>query len=319
MSGTTTITQSTRPTTVPTSGGERPPSWAQSRAARELGLKRGEFELAVHLGCIRTVPDDKGGGVRRVARAEIDRVRSEDGSAEALRERVKAVGTTEGAALMGVTTARFTRLARLGLVVPVKFYLNRYRAVVWLYLAEELRQFAAAEKNAAMLSGRTPEVLRDQLSAGLDLRPRNWRGRHMGFLLRQNEDPWAQAAIVASLLDPLDRAELVPDPYERAYLNRLRPDPTARTAPESPASDVAARIMTAQDPDEISWLKADLTQALATARQLRPAPRPTPRPVPNTSPRLGFLPEEAGPEGSPLNDEPQRSRGLFGWLRRRNA
>ena len=68
---------------------------------------------------------------------------SEDGFPEALRERVKTVGTTEGAALMEVTTARFTRLARLGLVVPVKFYLNRYRAVVWLYLAEELRQFAA--------------------------------------------------------------------------------------------------------------------------------------------------------------------------------
>lgn len=25
----------------------------------------------------------------------------------------------------------------------VKFYLNRYRAVVWLYLAEELRRFRA--------------------------------------------------------------------------------------------------------------------------------------------------------------------------------
>ncbi len=81
---------------------------------------------------------------------------------------------------MDVPRARFTRLARLGLLVPVKFYVNRYRAVVWLYLADELRQFAADERNAALLKGRTPEGLRDQLTEGLDLRPRNWRGRHLG-------------------------------------------------------------------------------------------------------------------------------------------
>ena len=33
----------------------------------------------------------------------------------------------------------------------VRFYLNRYRAVVWLYLAEELRQFAADSANASLL------------------------------------------------------------------------------------------------------------------------------------------------------------------------
>lgn len=46
-----------------------------SRAARELGLKRGELELAVQLGVIRTVPDEGGGG-RRVPRSEVDRVSS---------------------------------------------------------------------------------------------------------------------------------------------------------------------------------------------------------------------------------------------------
>ena len=45
-------------------------SCAPGRAARELGLKRGEFDLAVHLGHIRTLPDEGGGG-RRVARSEI--------------------------------------------------------------------------------------------------------------------------------------------------------------------------------------------------------------------------------------------------------
>ncbi|MFF4349788.1 DUF6397 family protein [Streptomyces sp. NPDC001530] len=309
-----------------------------SRAARELELKRGEFDLALNLGCIRSVPDEGGGG-RRVTRAEIERVRSEDGFPEALRERVKAVGTTEGAALMGVTTARFTRFARLGLVVPVKFYLNRYRAVVWLYLAEELRQFAADEQNAQLLSGRTPEGLRDQLEAGLDLRPRNWRGRHMGFLLRQTEAPWARAAVVASLLDPVQVAEIVRDPYERAHLNRFRPERVSHGAPDSPAAHLASRIMTAEDPDEISWLRADLGQALVEARELRPAPRPTPKAArseasppksspaaasprmsspPAASPAMASRSGSAAQEDRPATEESERPRSLLGWLRRRN-
>ncbi|WP_254644221.1 DUF6397 family protein [Streptomyces sp. BV286] len=247
---------------------------AQSRAARELELKRGEFDLAVRLGRIRTVPDEGGGG-RRVTRAEIDRVRSEDGFPDALRERVKAVGTSQGAALMDVTTARFTRFARLGLVVPVKFYLNRYRAVVWLYLAEELREFAEKKENAPLLKGRTPAGLRDQLGAGLDLRARNWRGRHLGSLLRQTENPWARAAAVASLLDPAQVAEIVTDPYERAHLERYQPDQHTHGMPDSPAARIVARIMTAADPDEISWLRADLANGLEEARDHRPAPRPT--------------------------------------------
>ncbi|MFJ2832482.1 DUF6397 family protein [Streptomyces sp. NPDC087263] len=316
------------PAAVPAGTGARRPSLSLSRAARELELRRGEFELAVHLGCVRTLPDEGGG--RRVSRTEIDRVRSEDGYPEALRDRVKAVGTAEGAALMEVTTARFTRLARLGLVVPVKVYLNRYRAVVWLYLAEELRQFAADKNNVRLLSGRTPEGLRDQLDEGLDLRPRNWRGRHMGFLLRQSEDPWERAAIVASLLDPVDVAEIVRDPYERAYVNRLRPERALHGTPDSPAAQTASRIMTAGDPDEISWLRADLGQLLAEARDLRPAPRPVPRASQPTPPpsmaaqpmssRPGPLapPDRPRPEVPEKPQEPERPRKLLGWLRRRN-
>jgi hypothetical protein len=318
MSGTT-ITQSATATTAFLDAGERLPSISQSRAARELGLKRREFDLAVHLGCVRTVPDDGGGGARRVTREEIDRIRAAEGWAEALLERVRTVGTKEGAALLGVTTARFTRLARLGLVVPVTFYLNRYRAVVWLYLARELSQFAAGTENARLLSGRIPEGLRGQLDEGLDLRPRNWRGRHRGFLLRGTEDPWAQAAIVASLLDPAHVAQVVQDPYERAYMNRLRPERAARTAPDSPAAQVAARIMTAEDPDEIAWLEADLAQAIAHARETRPAPRPEPKdsapaavrpPGATAGERTGRAPERPC-------DLPERSR-RFGWLRRRS-
>lgn len=242
-------------------------------------------------------------------------MRSEPGYPEALRDRVEAVGTREGAALMEVTTARFTRLARLGLVVPVKFYLNRYRAVVWLYLAEELRQFAADTDNARLLSGRTPEGLRDQLDEGLDLRPRNWRRRHMGFLLRQTEDPWERAAVVASLLDPVQVAEIVRDPYERAHLNLCRPERASHGAPDSPAAHTASRIMTAQDADEISWLRADLGQLLAEARDLRPAPRPAPRASQSKVPRPG---PAVGPPNRPATEGPERPRRLLGWLRRKN-
>ncbi|MEV0909988.1 DUF6397 family protein [Streptomyces hokutonensis] len=285
-------------------------SCTPSRAARELGLKRGEFDLAVHLGRIRTVPDEGGGG-RRVARAEIDRLRSADGFPESLLESVRTVGTTDGAALMEITSARFTRFARLGLVVPVNFYLNRYRAVVWLYLAEELRQFATDKNHTSLLNGRTPEGLRDQLQAGLDLRPRNWRGRHLGFLLRQADGLWERAGALAALLDHVQIAEIVQDPYERAYLNRFRPDPPAHGAPGSTAAHLAERIMTAADPDEISWLRADLTQVLDEARFHRPAPRPTSEPA-GPPPSLNEHPPEPA-------REPERSRGVLGWLRRRSA
>ena len=287
------------------------PTVAPSRAARELQLKRGEFDLAVGLGRVRTVPGEDVGGVRRVARAEIDRVRAETGFPDTLRERVKAVGTTEGAEIVGVPTARFTRLARLGRIVPVKFYLTRYRTVVWLYLAEELRQFATAESNAPLLKGRTPEELRDLLGAGLDLRPRNWRGRHLGFLLRQaDDDCWARAAAVASLLDPLQIAEIVPDPCERAHLNRFRPPEAAQGAPHSPAAELAARITTADDPDEINWLRADLRQELAAAREQWPAPHPVDD-SPSTAP--------PAPQPGSVARQPERPRKLLGWLRRGTA
>ncbi len=255
----------------------RPVTCTPSHAARQLGLKRGEFELAVHFGHIRTVPDEGGGGGRRVERAEIDRLRAQEGCAEALRDRVRVVGTTEGAALMEIPVGRFTRLARLGLLVPVTWYLNRYRAVVWLYLADELRHFASQAENARLLKGRTPQSLRGRLAAGADLRARNWRGRHLGFLLRQAEQPWARAGAVAAFLSPVEVADVVRDPYERSYLNRFRPTPPGHGTPGSPAAHLAERIATAQDADETEWLRSELAHALEEARAFRSAPRPTAR------------------------------------------
>ncbi|MET9524122.1 DUF6397 family protein [Streptomyces coeruleorubidus] len=302
---------------------------AASRAARELDLKRGEFDLAVNLGLIRTVPDEGGGG-RRVARAELDRLRAEDGFPGALRERVATAGTNEGAELMDVTPARFTSLARFGLLVPVHFYLNRYRTVVWLYLAEELRQFASEASNARLLTGRAPAEVREGLKAGLDRRPRNWRGRHIGFLLRQaGDDPWAHAAAVACLLDPADVAEVVEDPYERAHLDRCRPRLPAHGAPGSPAADRAQELMTASEPDEVAWFRADLAHTMETARRQRPAPRPAPEPAPRpvlalTSapgpvPAPASVPEPVAASVEDRSVPPAHtpSHGVLGWLRRR--
>lgn len=277
-----------------------PPSRAVTstpgRAARELGLRRSDFDLAVRLGRIRTVPDEGGTGSRRVARSEIDRLRAEDGFPETLRQRVRIVGTAEGAALMGISAGRFTRLARLGLLVPVRFYLNRYRAVVWLYLAEELSQFTAGGENAHLLQGRTPETLRSQVAAGVDLRARNWRGRYLGFLLREAEDPWARAGAVAAFLEPGEVEDIVRDPGERARLNRSRTAPPAHGAPGSPTARLAEDLMTAQDADEIRWLRADLAQAVEEARTRLPAPT-------------------ADGDHAPPRDVPRERRGLRDWWR----
>ncbi|MFD8811540.1 DUF6397 family protein [Streptomyces sp. NPDC059627] len=245
-------------------------------------------------------PHRGGGGPAappRAPRTEIDRLQAR---AESLRESVQVVGTTEGAALMGIPAGRFTRFAKLGLVTPVKWYPNRYRAVVWLYLAEELRRFAADEKNAPLLTGRTPAELSNRLRAGTDRRARNWRGRHCGFLLRQADGPWERAGVVAGFLDPGDIDDVLTDPHERARVTALRPAPPAHGTPGSPAAQLAEELMTAADPDEIDWFRHDLAREVAQARTHRPEPRP------------------AVPSRHPVPGRPALVRGLRGWLLRRN-
>ncbi|MGA5018804.1 DUF6397 family protein [Streptomyces griseoincarnatus] len=305
-------------------------SWVTTgRAARELGLRRTEFDLAVRLGRVRTDPG-RVPGERRVARAEIERLRAGPDFPEALRRSVHAVGTAEGAELLGVAKSRFTRLARLGLLVPVAFHLNRYRAVVWLYLADELRLFGDDGKHAALLTGRTPEGLRGLLDSGIDLRPRNWRGRHLGFLLREAEDPWARAGAVASFLDPLHVARVVRDPYDRSHLNTFRRRPPGGANPDSPGARIAADLTTARDDDEIAWLRADLARLVDEARAHRPAPRPsascraTSASEPLASRRPVLAPPPARPAASARPDTPAaadraRRRGLLARWRHRTA
>ncbi|CAM5255227.1 DNA-binding protein OS=Streptomyces alboniger OX=132473 GN=CP975_02410 PE=4 SV=1 [Streptomyces alboniger] len=304
-------------TTQPTTTTAASPSVALSGAARELGLKRGEFDLAVLLGRIRTVAEPVG-TQRRVARTEIDRLRGSACFPEALRESVRVMGTTEAAELMDITTARFTRLARAGFLTPVKFYLNRYRAVVWLYLAEELLHFAESEVHSGLLTGRLPEPVRGRLDDGQDLRARNWRSRHVGFLLRQTEDSWQRVAAMASLLDQVQVTDIVKDPYERAYLDRLVPAPRPQGAPDSPTALIVERIMFADDPEELRWLRASLLLGLVQARSERPAPRPAPAPAAAT----GSGPARAEPKRrrDDTVDVPERDpRGLRKWLRRRQV
>ncbi|MEU0144459.1 DUF6397 family protein [Streptomyces sp. NPDC006288] len=257
-------------------------------AAGELDLKRGEFDLAVHLGLIAM--DAAVGSTRpRVARREIERLRALPGFPASLRDRVRTAGTAECATLLGVSPLRFTGLARVGCVSPVAFHLNRYRAVVWLYLVEELLAFAAREPD--LVSGGSPAGMRTMLEAGTDWRARNWRSRRIDRALKRTKDPWARAALQASALDPVQIAELVDDPYERAHLARMQQSPVFGRPGSVSGREVMARLMLADDPDEILWRRVNLISELDMAREISSAPRPgrdlVPRPVPVPAARPG--------------------------------
>ncbi|MFE3900652.1 DUF6397 family protein [Streptomyces sp. NPDC059153] len=243
---------------------------AVGTAARELQLKRGEFAIAVHMGLVRVLV--QGGGRPRVRREEVDRLRSQDGFPEALRERVHTVGTAEGAQLLGIGPDRFTKLARAGCLTPITFYLNRYRAVVWLYLAQELVEFAA--RQSQLLVGKSPAWVRSRLEGGADFRARNWRSRRIERLLSFTEDPWDRAAVLAGTLDPVQLAEVVDDLYERAYLARIRPEPVFGPTGSPSAREAMGRLMQAGEPDEMLWRRVGLIMELDNAREAGPAPRP---------------------------------------------
>ncbi|MFF5336505.1 DUF6397 family protein [Streptomyces sp. NPDC013181] len=299
-----------------------------SRAAAELGLKPSEFDLAVLLGEVAAVsgPD----GRPRVGVREIERLRAREGFPAALRDRVRTVGTAEGARLLGVSPARFTRLARTGCLTPVAFYLNRYRAVVWIYLAREVR--ALADRSPELLVGNSPPWMRGLLDAGGDLRPRNWRSRRIERLLALTDDPWTRAAIVAQGLDPDELADVVDDPRERARLGRLRGEAVFGRRPSAAGREAMARLMHADAPDEILWRRITLGVELDAARAHPASPHPgdAPRPGPaagpaappvaSVAPGAATVPEPASPVVPPLKrPRPGRRAGLLARLGRRAA
>ncbi|MFG2997482.1 DUF6397 family protein [Streptomyces sp. NPDC048340] len=234
------------------------------QAAGALGLSRSEFARAVQLGIVRAGPPAPGGAAR-FSRGELDRVRSAGGCPDTLRGRVEtAAGAQASAGVMGVGPSRFTRLARCGHLTPVGYRINRYRAVVWLYLTAELRDFAAREPG--MLRGSAPPADRELMAAKADLRPRKWRERHVGLLLRRATDPWERAGVLASVLPEEEVREAVPDPAERIVLTALAPPPPYGHPQVPAAAAVAARLLRAEAADEIHWYRTSLDFALTGAR-----------------------------------------------------
>lgn len=259
-------------------------------AARELGWQRKELEFAVQLGEVRSVgagemapwnrpvmdggpPEPVTPGAswrRRVVRAEIDRLTADPCAAAALRARLRLVGTGEAAELMGISPGRFARLARAGCVCPARFYVNRYRAVVWLYLARELTEYVAAEPEVS--ARRTPDRLRAMMCTGADWRGRNWRVRRVGQLLAHSADPWARAAVSAAVLSTEALVETVPDPAERSYLRELDPPLSPVRAIAPTVREVVDEVLTADGRDEVIWHQIGLAMALEDARSAPRAP-----------------------------------------------
>ncbi|MFF4734367.1 DUF6397 family protein [Streptomyces sp. NPDC001262] len=280
-----------------------------ARAARELGLTPRDFELAVQLGEVRTLVCGPGGR-RRVPQEEIERHRAAGGFPEALRSRLWVVGTAEGAELMGISPSRFGRLARGGHFAPVRFYVNRYRAVVWHYLASDLAEFA--DRRPELLTGRSPFPLRAVPEERTDRRPRSWRARRVEQLTGRAEDAWQRAAALAAVLDPVQLADAVPDPDERAHLRLLRPVLVSARPVAPAAREVIDALVVAEDPDEIEWYRHCLWAALQEARADRCPPRREESP-----PRI--VPDTLVPDTPPVPPEPARPHGLRRLLSWRGA
>ncbi|MEC3998362.1 DUF6397 family protein [Actinacidiphila sp. DG2A-62] len=252
---------------------------ALNRVRDALGLEFDEFEVALQVGEVRTVVC--GPAQWKVPRAEFERLLAErdgpDGGPEALRERVRLVSSGGAAEAMGASRNRFALIARAGEVRPVRWYVNRYGATVWLYRAREMAEFA--ERRPDWLKGRLPQRLRETEQDALDLRARAWRERRVAHLVRDAYDAWDEAAVWAALLGPDAVGEAVPDPGERARLRRLRETlPPGRPGRASPQT--VRNVVTADDPDEIGHALLRLADALSRARARQPAPRPIPRPSP---------------------------------------
>ncbi|MGW7244812.1 DUF6397 family protein [Streptomyces decoyicus] len=259
------------------------------RAARELELRTGEFELATQLGEVRTVPagtDDRPAGTgslgrRRVPAEEITRLRAEPDFPDALRERIRAVSTTKAAALMGIGPGRAGRLTRAGCFSPVRFYVNRFGAVVWLYLAAEVADFADREPD--LMRGNTPAAMRVMLDSGQDWRARQWRSRRVAQLMGQTDDPWEAAAVIAAVLPPEELASVAEEPLERSLLRRLRPTLASVITVTPAARESYERVLTADEFDEVLWYRVHLSRCLERARREDPGRLRTPAAVPSSA------------------------------------
>ncbi|WP_369200043.1 DUF6397 family protein [Streptomyces sp. PU-14G] len=242
-------------------------------AAKELGLRLREFELAVQLEEVRTVPGPPG-RPRRVPREELERLKAVPDFPGGLRERLRVMGAREASELLDISASRFARLARAGCFRPVALYVHRYRAVVWLYRADELREFA--ENSPSLLAGRLPAGMRAALDAGADHRAPSWRARRVAQLARQAETAGERAAARASVLGEDALAEVVPDPGERAELRRLRPGLLKVRSESVATQDMLEKLCLAEGEEEVRWHRLMLEAELESARAAACAPSGVP-------------------------------------------
>jgi hypothetical protein len=265
-----------------------------ARARDELGLDYDEFEVALQIGEVPGVVC--GPGQWKVPAEAVARRRAAPDHPQALLARLRLVNSDEAAKLLGVGRERFVRLARAGYVRPIRWYVNQYRAVVWIYLAPELAEFA--DRSPALLHGPLPVGLREAVAAGEDQRPRGWRARRVAQLVRDAHDAWEEAAVWAALLGPEIVAGAVPDAYERGHLRRLRGElPPGRVGRAS--AERIRELTTADHPDEIAAALLALATALGSARALRPAPRPPGPELPPAQPLPPLPPAFSPPAPAP--------------------
>jgi hypothetical protein len=313
-------------------GSEQGPEQGQlvtlGRAREVLCLDSTEFEVAVQLGEVGVVASRR--GQWRVPERDVARWREPDGRPKALLERIRLMSTTEGAEAIGVSRERLVKLTRAGFVLPVRWYVNRYRALVWLYRATELRSFA--DTNRELLAGRLPATVLDAMEEGEDQRARGWRSRRAGQLVRDAYDAWDEAAVWAALLGPEVTDDAVPDPYERACLRRIRTALPPGRPGMLAGPELIRRLTTADHPEEISLALLALSDALGRARSVSPAPHPAPEPPPPDAeppyPALGPSRPVSAPVPPPGASRPvtrpaaahaKPRRGLGRVLRRRRS
>ncbi|MFD4985525.1 DUF6397 family protein [Streptomyces sp. NPDC058374] len=241
-----------------------PPALSAESAARALGLRQSEVETAVGLGLLATTRGAGGPGERpKVPVTEIPRLLAAPDHPDGLRAQVASVSARDGAALLGITEERFAKLARLGLLTPVRCHLNRYHCVVWQYLADELR--AVRRHQAPHLTGQLPAPLRSLLATGDDARPRTWRRRILAQRLSRAGTSWERAAAVAALLPRAYTAALL-TPDEQRRLDAARPRPLFARARSRAAERALDPLTRALPGPETEQYAAELAELIAEAR-----------------------------------------------------
>ncbi|WP_165397162.1 DUF6397 family protein [Streptomyces albidoflavus] len=235
-------------------------------------MRQSEIETAVGLGLLATT--GRTGERPKVPASEIGRLLPSVDHPDGLRAQVATTGARDGAALLGITEERFAKLARLGLLTPVRCHLNRYHRVVWRYLADELR--AVRRHQAPHLTGQLPPPLRRLLATGDDARPRTWRRRVLAQRLGRAGTTWERAAAVAALLPPAHTTALL-TPDERRCFDAARPRPLFARARSGAAERLLEPLTRALPGPETEQYAAEFAELLDEARTTTRPPHRVPR------------------------------------------